>query len=148
MESGAVPFSPYRYMHESAETPAFKELTEKLVRISEEFRRLGREFPDVIAANRARREGKKPRFSKAQQKFLVRADRDAAQALEEMEMRYRTISGERALLEITLHTEKFDYDCWAWLYESNHPDDKPMADRIRSLQRSLIEQMQDYLLTH
>jgi hypothetical protein len=138
-------FSPYRIMLEKAKSPEFRTLVQGLVKTSDEFQKLEQEFPKHIGANRKRRGEEPVKLTKRHTNFLANRDRDAQEAEAGLEKRYRGMTGERAMLESALSGEKFLFQTWAWLYESVHDDDKPMAARIRALQQKLIDDMENYL---
>ena len=132
---------------ERAMTPNFRALAEGLIKTSDEFSRLQREFPKLIAANRASRKSKKTptRQTSRQKEFFAEADKDAVAANRCLERSFRSIENERELVQAALQCERFDFKTWAWLYDSVHRDDQPMAQRIRSLQTKLIQDMEAFL---
>ncbi len=138
-------FSPYEEMIERAETPAFKALAEKLAANFKELYRLNRELPGLISKNRERREGKKPKLSRSQKAFLAQADRDAVKAAADIKKIFSEIKGERAMMKAALKMESSDFKSGDWMLETVHPDDRPMVERIRSLQRSMIQEMEKFL---
>jgi len=117
------------------------------MKTAEEFYQLQENFPKSIAKNRAMRRKKKSpvRYTKRQKEFIAEAGMDAAKASAYLENTYRLIEDERGLAEAALQGERFDFKTWAWLYESVHEDDKPMANRIRQLQQKLINDLELYL---
>ena len=135
-------------MLERARTPEFRHLAEQLFATSEEFRKLERELPGQIVENRARREGKPVKLSAGQKRFISEAERDAVKANAEVGAHYHSLTDESQLVQSALQTECFDRKTWAWLYDSLHADDQPMATRIRSLQDSLISEMEAFLQSH
>jgi hypothetical protein len=124
-------------MLEKAKTPPFRTLVETLMITLDEFQKIEAEFPKQIAANRERREGKPVKLGTRQ--------KDAAEAYSYLENSFRSNSDEQDLIKSALSNEKFDFQTWAWLYESVHADDKPMANRIRGLQKKLIDEMENNL---
>jgi hypothetical protein len=138
-------FSPYKALMERAKEPSFKSLARRLQGKYEELQRLKREFPEHISRNRERREGKKPRLSKSLKGFLANADRDAAKASTDLKRQFDQLPDERTMLKMALMMEKTDFEFGEGLYDTFHADDRPMADRIRSLQQSMIEDMDRFL---
>jgi hypothetical protein len=138
-------FSPYKALMKRAKAPADKALALVLERKYEELQRLRREFRELIAKNRERREGKKPRLSKSQKGFLVNANRDAVEASAEVERQFNEIPGVRAMIKMAMMMEKDDLRFTKAVYETFHPDNKPMAERIQALQGSMIEDMENFL---
>jgi hypothetical protein len=132
-------------MLEKAKTPPFRTLVETLMITLDEFQKIEAEFPKQIAANRERREGKPVKLGTRQKNFLASAEKDAAEAYSYLENSFRSNSDEQDLIKSALSNEKFDFQTWAWLYESVHADDKPMANRIRGLQKKLIDEMENNL---
>ncbi len=55
------------------------------------------------------------------------------------------MSNEREMIECALASEKFHFETWAWIYDSVHANEKPFAERIRNLQKKLIEDMETFL---
>jgi len=139
------PFLPYKALLERAKDPSFKVLAERLQGTSEKLRRLNQEFPEHIARNRERREGRKARLTKSLKGFLINANRDAAKASADLKRQFNELQDERTMLKMALMMEKSDFEFWEGLADTLHADDKPMADRIRSLQQSLIEEMEKFL---
>jgi hypothetical protein len=138
-------FSPFRIMLEQAKTPGFRALAERLVKTSDEFHKLEAEFPNRIAANRERREGRPIQLPKRHANFLANREKDAIQAEADLEKQYRAMTDEQTMLQSALSGEKFLFQTWAWLYDSVHTDDKPMAISIRALHQKLIDDMEKYL---
>lgn len=132
-------------MLQRARTTEFRALAEKLVEVSEEFSRLQRQFPDLIIEGRAKRKGKPIRQSQWQKQSIEEADLAAVKASADLEASYSAISSEVQLIQTALQCEKFDYKTWAFIYESVHQDEQHLAVRIRSLQGTLISEMEAYL---
>jgi hypothetical protein len=89
--------------------------------------------------------GGKPKLSKSQKAFLAGADRDAAKASEEMKKIFGEIQGERSMLKAALRAEQGDFKSGEWMLDTFHPEDIPLVARIRTLQQSMIEDMENYL---
>jgi hypothetical protein len=137
-------FSPYKVLMERSQEPSLKSLASRLQGKYEELQRLRLEFPEHIAKNRERREGKKPHLSKSLKGFLANANRDAVKARVDLEREFSEIQDERTMLKMALMMEKSDFEFGEGLHDTFHADDKPMADRIRSLQLAMIEEMEKF----
>jgi hypothetical protein len=138
-------FSPYEVMLERAETPRFRALINSLIATSASLKEAEKELPQRILEGRSRREGKPVKLTKGQSTFLTEADNDAVLARTDLERSYRQMHSEREMIECALASEKFHFETWAWLYDSVHANEKPFAERIRDLQKKLIEDMETFL---
>lgn len=128
-----------------AKVPAFKSLAKQLQGQYEELQKLRKEFPEHISKNRERREGKKLRLPRSLKGFLANANSDALKASADLKRQFDELPDERTMLKMAMMMEKSDFEFGEGMHDTFHADDKPMADRIRSLQKSMIEDMENFL---
>ncbi|NBR84997.1 MAG: hypothetical protein EBS84_02995 [Proteobacteria bacterium] len=109
---------------------------------AEVFARMQDEFTEIIALHRAAREGRPVRLSARQQRMLTEFDRDAEQAVRDME-RHTFSMDDAALLTSALSGVEQQIQLDEHMLPGFHADDQPMATQLLEYQREtmlLIEQ--------
>lgn len=125
-----------------ARSPEVARLFEQLAERAEVFARMQDEFTESITRHRAAREGRPVRLSARQQRMLTEFDRDAEQAVRDME-RHTANMDDAALLTSALSGVEQQIQLDEHMFPGFHSDDKPMATRLLDYQREtmrLIEQ--------
>lgn len=112
-----------------AQSSEVARLFERLTERAEVFARMLDEFTDSITRNRAAREGRPVRLSTRQQRRLTEFDRDAEQALRNME-RHTASLDDAALLTSALSGIEQQTQLDEHMLPGFHDDDKPMATQL------------------
>jgi len=128
-----------------AQSPDVVRLFEELAQRAEVFARMQDEFTAGITRHRAAREGRPVRLSARQQRMLTEFDRDAEQAVRDLE-RLTAGADDTGLLTSALSGVHQQIQLDENMFPGFHADDKPMATRLLDYQREtmrLIEQFVD-----
>ncbi len=127
-----------------AQSPDVMRLLEELAQRAEGFARMQDEFTEGITRHRATREGRPVRLSKSQHRMLTEFDRDAKQAVHDMER--PTVGADVAgILTTALSAVHLQIRLDEHMFPGFHAGDKPMAMRLLDYQRDTIRLIEQFV---
>jgi HEPN domain-containing protein len=129
-----------------AKLPEVVRLFEQLAGRAETLARMQDEFLESIIRNREARTNKPFRNTKRQQRFLDEFDKDAEQAVRDME-RLTAKMDDRSLLISALSGEHQQLQLDEGMASSYRPEDKEMAERLIEFRRETIRLIEQFVET-
>jgi HEPN domain-containing protein len=129
-----------------AKSPELATFFELLATRAETYARMQDEFLESIIRHREARTGKKFRNTKRQERLLDEFDRDAEQALRDME-RLTAKLDDRNLLISVLSGEYQQLELDERMASSYRPEDREMAQRMIEFRRETIRLIEEFVET-
>jgi hypothetical protein len=127
-----------------AQSPDLVRLFEQLAQRAEVFARMQDEFTESITRNREAREGRPVRLSGRQQQMLNDFDRDAEQAVRDMERQTASMD-DAALLTCALSSAEQGIQLDEHMFLATHADDKALATQLLDYQRETMRLIERFV---
>jgi hypothetical protein len=129
-----------------AKSPAVAGLFDQLASRAQVFAQMQDEFLESSIRHREERTGKPLRHTKGQQRSLDQFDRDAEQAIREMERRTATMDDKHLLIS-ALSSEYLLLEVDEGMAASHRPEDREMAQRLVDFRRETIRLIEQFVET-
>jgi hypothetical protein len=128
-------------------TPDERRLLESCLARSEQMDAVARSLPELILANRTKREGRKVTFTKTQLRAIRSSERDEKEADAEIPKLVAKFPSVRLLLHTALDCERGAMRLDTALSAGGHPDDEVHAKPLLELRSANIAEIEEFLLS-
>lgn len=126
-------------------TPEERRLVESCLLRSEQIEALALSLPEMILANRTRREGREITLTRSQLRTIRSSERGRREAEAEVPNLVATIPSVHLLLRTALKSERDAMRLDEVVFTGGHPEDEALAKPLLDLRSGNIAEIEDFL---